>query len=83
MPGEPYPRCGFTEDDIRKKFAQEELWDDLSDDEQREAIRLLLDAGEYEHAATVADEAISEAVARYIHDAMLEKEERQGESERA
>jgi len=39
-------RC-FTEDDIRKKLAQEELWDELSDDEQREAIRLLLDAGEY------------------------------------
>jgi hypothetical protein len=47
MPGEPSPRCGFTEDDIRKKIAQEEQWDELSDDEQREAIRLLMDASEY------------------------------------
>jgi hypothetical protein len=46
-PGEPFPRCGFTEDDIRKKIAQEEQWDELSDDEQREAIRLLMDASEY------------------------------------
>jgi len=68
------PALCFTEDDIRKKFAQEELWDELSDDEQREAIRQLMDAGEYEHAATVADEAITEAVARYLHEAMLEKE---------
>jgi len=41
------PALCFTEDDIRKKFAQEEQWDELSDDEQREAIRLLMDAGEY------------------------------------
>ena len=41
------PALCFTEDDIGKKLAQEELWDELSDDEQREAIRLLLDAGEY------------------------------------
>jgi hypothetical protein len=36
-----------------------------------------MDAGEYARAATVADEAIAEAVARYIHEAMLEEEERQ------
>jgi len=77
------PALCFTEDDIRKKFAQEEQWDELSDDEQRKAIRQLMDAGEYEHAATVADEAITEAVARYLHDAMLEKEERQEGSEGA
>ena len=77
------PALCFTENDIRKKFAQEELWDELSDGEQREAIRLLMDAGEYEHAATVADEAISEAVARYIHEAMLEKEEQQEGNEPA
>src|SRR5262245_47459425 len=41
------PALCFTEDDIRKKFAQEEQWDELSDDEQRDAIRLLTDAGEY------------------------------------
>lgn len=75
------PALCFTEDDIKKKFAQEELWDELSDDEQREAIRLLMDAGEYDRAAKLADETISEAVARYLHEAMLEKEERQDESE--
>ena len=42
-----------------------------------------MDAGEYEHAATVADEAITEAVARYLHEAMLEKEEQQEGSEGA
>ncbi len=77
------PALCFTEDDIRKKFAQEEQWDELSDDEQREAIRLLMDAGEYDHASIVANEAITEAVARYLHDAMLEKEERREESEGA
>jgi hypothetical protein len=41
-----------------------------------EELQLLMDAGEYEHAAIVADEAITEAVARYLHKAMLEKEER-------
>jgi len=71
------PALCFTEDDIRKKIVQEEQWDELSDDEQREAIRLLMDADEYARAATVADDAIAEAVARYIHEAMLEKEERQ------
>ncbi len=75
------PALCFTEDDIRRKFAQEGQWDALSDDEQREAIRSLMDAGEYEHAATVANEAINEAVARYLHVAMLEKEEQQESSE--
>ena len=77
------PALCFTEDDIRKKLAQEEQWDELSDDEQREAIQLLMYASEYEHAATVADETITEAVARYLHEAMLEKEERQKGSEGA
>jgi len=40
-------------------------------------------SNKYEHAATVADEAIAEAVARYLHEAMLEKEERQKGSEGA
>jgi hypothetical protein len=77
------PALCFTEDDIRKKFAQEEQWDELSDHEQIEAIRLLMDAGEYDHASIVANEAISEAVARYLHDAMLEKEERREGNEPA
>ena len=75
------PALCFTEDDIRKKFAQEEQWDGLSEDEQREAIRLLMDAGEYTRAARIADEAIAEAVGRYLHEAMLEEEERQEGSE--
>jgi hypothetical protein len=41
------PALCFTEDDIRERFAQEEQWDELSDDEQREAIQSLMDAGEY------------------------------------
>jgi hypothetical protein len=77
------PALCFTEDDIRKKLAQEEQWDELSEDEQREAIRLLMDAGEYARAAKVADEAIAEAVARYAHEAMLEVEERQEGNEPA
>ena len=77
------PALCFTEDDIRKKFAQEEQWDGLSEDEQREAIRLLMDAGEYTRAARIADEAIAEAVGRYLHEAMLEEEERQEGSEGA
>jgi len=75
------PALCFTEDDIREKFAQEELWDELSEDEQREAIQSLMDAGEYDHAGTVANEAIAEAVGRYLHDALIEKEEQQAESE--
>lgn len=77
------PALCFTEDDIREKLAQEELWDELSSGAQREAIQSLMDAGEYDHAAKLADEAITEAVARYIHDAMIEKEQRQEESDPA
>jgi hypothetical protein len=71
----------FTEDDIRQKFAVEERWGELSEDEQREAIQLLLDVGEYEHASTVANDAIVEAVARYLDDTLLEKTERQAGNE--
>ena len=69
------PALCFTEEDIRQKFAQEEQWDALSEDEQRAAIQSLMDAGEYDHAGAVANEAITEAVGRYLHEAMLEKEE--------
>ena len=41
------PALCFTEDDIRKKFAHEEHWDEMSSDSQKEAIRLLMDADEY------------------------------------
>ena len=77
------PALCFTEDDIRKKFAQEEQWDELSDDEQREAIRQLMGADEYARAAAVADEAIAEPVGRYLHEAMLEEEERREDGEPA
>ena len=75
------PALCFTEDDIREKLAQEELWDELYSGAQREAIQSLMDAGEYDHAAKLADEAITEAVTRFIHDAMIEKEQRQEESD--
>ena len=64
----------------RRKLTKNKA-DELSEDERREAIQSLMEAGEYGHAATLANEAITEAVARYLHDAMLEKEERQEESE--
>ena len=70
------PALCFTEDDIRKKFALEEQWDEMSSDVQKEAVRLLMDADEYARAATVADEVVAEAVGRYLHEAMLEEEER-------
>jgi hypothetical protein len=75
------PAFCLTEDDIREMFAQEEQWDELSDEEKKEAIQSLMDASEYDHAAKLADEAITEAVARYLHDAMLEKEQRQEEND--
>jgi hypothetical protein len=40
-----------------------------------------MDAGEYDNAAKLANEAIAEAVARYIHDAMIEKAQQQEENE--
>jgi hypothetical protein len=42
------PALCLTEDDIRERFVQEEQWNELSDDEQREAIQSLMDAGEFE-----------------------------------
>jgi hypothetical protein len=57
------------------RYAEEELWDRRSEDGEREDIQSLTDAGEYDHAAKLANEAIAETVARYIHEAILEKEE--------
>lgn len=71
------PALCFTEDDVRQKFAVEERWNWLSEAEQREAIQSLLDASEYAHAGTVANDAITDAVARYLDDVFLEKIERQ------
>jgi hypothetical protein len=41
------PALCFTEDDIREKFAQEEQWEELSDEGRRDAIQSLMDVGEY------------------------------------
>jgi hypothetical protein len=73
------PAFYLTEDDIREKFAQEEQWDEFSEDKQEVAVQSLMDASEYDNAAKLADEAITEAVARYLHDLMIEKEQRQEE----
>ena len=75
------PALCFTEEDIRERFVQEEQWEDLSDDQKKETIQSLMDAGEYDHAVKLANEAITEAVARYLHDAIIEKERQQEESE--
>src|SRR5262249_42503016 len=48
------PALCFTEDDIRERFVQEEQWDELSDDKQREAIQSLMDASEYDRPAKLA-----------------------------
>jgi hypothetical protein len=56
-PVEQSHRCGFTEDDIREKFAQEELWDGEAEESERDAIQSLMDAGEYDNAAKLANEA--------------------------
>jgi hypothetical protein len=77
------PAFCLTEDDIREKFAQEERWEEMSDDIQKEAVQSLIDASEYDNAAKLADEAITEAVARYLHDLMIEKEQRQEENDHA
>ena len=75
------PALCFTEDDIRQKFAQEELWEILSDGARLEAIEALLDADEYVRAGAAADEAIGEAVGRYLHGILIERTEAQSEPE--
>ena len=77
------PAFCLTEGDIREKFAQEEQWEEMSEDDQKEAIQSLMDASEYDHSAKLANEAITEAVARYLHDLMIEKEQRQEENDHA
>lgn len=49
----------------------------MSEDIQKAAVQSLMDASEYDNAAKLADEAITEAIARYLHDAMIDKEQRQ------
>ena len=75
------PALCFTEDDIREKFAQEEQWEEMSEDGQKGAIQSLMDVSEYDNAAKLANEAITEAVALYLHDAMIEKEQQQEEND--
>lgn len=67
------PNLCFTEDDIRQRFAEEKQWKALSEEEQHEAIELLIYAGEYEHAGTTANQSIAEAVARYLNEAFNEE----------
>jgi hypothetical protein len=45
--------------------------------------KFILQVTEYDHAAKLSGEAITEVVARYFHDAMIEKEECQEEGEGA
>jgi hypothetical protein len=71
----------LTEDDIREKFAQEEQWEEMAEDIQKAAVQSLMDASEYDNAAKL--EAITEAVARYLHDAMIEKGQQQQENDTA
>jgi hypothetical protein len=75
------PAFCLTEDNIREKFAQEEQWDEFPEDKQEAAVQSLMDASEYDQAAKLANGAIAEAVARYLHDAILEKEGRQEEND--
>ena len=77
------PAFCLTEDDIREKFAQEEQWEVMSEDIQKAAVQSLMDASEYDHAAKLANEVITEAVARYLHDFMIEKEQLQEENDHA
>jgi hypothetical protein len=72
------PALSFTEDDILETLLQEELWETLSEGEQREAVGSLLDAPEYEPVKSAANKAIAEAVARYLHEALLLKETTDG-----
>ena len=81
--GRAIPAFCFTEEDIRERFRQEEQWDEMSEDEKREAIQSLIDAVEYDNVAKLANGAISEAVGRYLHDAIVAEEERQEEGEGA
>jgi hypothetical protein len=54
-----------------------EQWEEMSEDIQKAAVQSLMDASEYDNAVELANEAITEAVGRYLHDAMIEKEQRQ------
>jgi hypothetical protein len=75
------PALCLTEDDIREKFVQEEQWEEMSEDIQKAAVQSLMDGSEYDNATKLANEAITEAVARYLHDVMIEKEQRQEEND--
>jgi hypothetical protein len=80
MPGEQSPRF-VSRKTIFGKRLQEELWDEFTEAEKLEAIQSLMDAGECEHAAAVANEAITEAIERYLHEVMIEMENRQARNE--
>ncbi len=62
----------YTEDHIRHHFAEEEFWHELTEEAQQEAISRLLDAWEYEQAHPAIEQAILDAIARYVQDLSIE-----------
>jgi hypothetical protein len=71
------PAFCFTEDDIRRTLVQEEGWEIVPDDEQRQIITDLLEASRYKPIAAAASQAIAEAAGNYLADVLLEKYEGQ------
>jgi hypothetical protein len=54
---------------------------EMSEESQKMAVQSLMDASEYNDAAKLANEAVTEAVARYLHDLMIEKAQRRVEND--
>jgi hypothetical protein len=71
------PAFCFTEADIRRTLVQEEGWEILPDEEQRQAITDLLEATRYEPIAAAATQAIAEAAGNYLADVLMERAEQQ------
>jgi hypothetical protein len=62
------PALCFTEADIWQKAEDDERWQRLPAFDQAAAVASLLEAGEYQHVTEIANEAIADAVARYLDD---------------
>lgn len=56
----------FTEDDILEHYENDPRWERLSSGERMNAIEKLLYSGKYEHVTAAANDAIAEAVDRYL-----------------
>lgn len=63
----------YTEDHIRQQFIEEEFWHELTEEAQHEAISRLLDAWEYEQAHPAIEQAILDAIARYVQDLSIQQ----------